>query len=70
MPTPGNTPPSSRAAFPLFTNHEGFRDRMRIRGEHSLGYRLTELRSATKFGGALLTIVGLGWFAMGLGSAI
>jgi hypothetical protein len=54
----------------LFTNHEGFRDRMRIREQHSLSYRLTESRSATKFGGALLTIVGLGWFAMGLGSAI
>jgi hypothetical protein len=54
----------------LFTNHGGFRDRMRVREERSLNYKLTELRTATKFGGALLTIVGLGWFAMGVGGAI
>jgi hypothetical protein len=51
----------------LFTNHDGFRDRMRAREERSLNYRLTELRTATKFGGALLTIIGLGWFAIGVG---
>lgn len=54
----------------LFTNHDGFRDRMRVREEHSLSYKLTESRTATKFGGALFAIVGLGWFAMGVGSAI
>jgi hypothetical protein len=54
----------------LYTNHDGFRDRMRVREERSLNYRLTELRSATKFGGALLTIIGLVWFAIGVVSAI
>jgi hypothetical protein len=54
----------------LLANHEGFRDRMRVREESSLSYRLTESRSATKFGGALMTIIGLGWLAMGLGSAL
>jgi hypothetical protein len=54
----------------LVTNHDGFRDRMRVREERSLSYQLTESRTATKFGGTLLAIIGLGWFAMGVGSAI
>jgi hypothetical protein len=50
----------------LFKNFRGLRDRMRKREERSWNYRLTESRSATKFGGVLMILVGIGWLAMGV----
>lgn len=52
----------------VFTNFRSLRDRMRVREERTLAFRLTEARSGTKFGGAILTIIGLGWFSLGLSS--
>jgi hypothetical protein len=50
----------------LFANYRGIRDRMRAREERSIVFRLTELRSATKFGGVLLVTIGLVWLVMGV----
>ena len=54
----------------LFTNFRGVRDRMRKREERSLIYRLTESRSATKFGGVLMVIIGVGWFVLGIAAVL
>jgi len=54
----------------LFTNFKGVRDRMRRREERSFSYRVTEQRQATKFGGVLMMVIGTGWFAAGIASAI
>jgi hypothetical protein len=48
------------------TNYHGVRDRDRLREEHGLMFRLTENRNATAFGGAILTVIGVGWCVLGI----
>jgi hypothetical protein len=48
------------------TNYHGVRDRDRLREEHGLMFRLAENRNATAFGGAILTVIGVGWCVLGI----
>jgi hypothetical protein len=53
----------------LTTNFRGVQDRLRVREERSR-WSSGEPRMASRFGGLVVTVIGLGWLYIGLGDLL